>query len=528
MKHLSNLFSLFLFLLILTHTQTLKAQTIEVQWGPVLKNDSKNYPMDIIGKDESGFFQITYRSRDYYIEKFSNAMTLIFSHKLEVFVAKGKPTTYENVVYLKGKIIYFSSYYDDKNSTRVLFGSYISTTTGIAEPKLYSVASFLDQPNKRSMTFDASITSDSSKILIISNIVERSKEENERFNYTIIDDAFNKLANSFIELPYAGVNCRITDYIVDNNNNVHMLYRLNLKKEGLKESDDDVNFAYYLFSYYSSDKSTVEYNLKVGDNVVSGIDIKLDKKNEYLYIPGFYSNKSEYGFKGTFISKIDIQNKKVVYSKTKDFTADFLALFYKKPETTKAGKKVTKELYDYIPRFIHITENGEVFVVSEQYWLNVVTSTQYVSTGNGGGYTTTTRTYYYHYNHLIAVNFNSDGDVAWTAKIPKLQLTTNDAGFYSSIATFVHKDKLYMIYNDNPKNGTSAEVNYTMSQPLKSQTIITSIDNNGNIEKNVLFKEQDRAAVVRPKFTVQISPEEVIVYSVRGKQYKFGKLVFKD
>ena len=363
-------------------------------------------------------------------------------------------------------------------------------------------------------------------MLILSNNVERSKQEKEHFTYTIIDDACNTLANATIELPYSGVNCSITDYVIDNNNNVHMLYRVNLKKEDLKADEDDVDFAYYVCSYYSSDKSTIEYDLKIGDNLVSGIDIKLDKQNRYLYIPGFYSNRSEYGFRGTFINKIDILNKRVVYNKTKDFTPEFIALFYKKT-VSKSGKKVKRELFNYEPRFLHITENGEVFIVAEQYWLQVVTTTRYVPTGNGGGYTTTTTTYYYHYNHLISVHFDSEGNVAWTAKIPKLQLTINDGGYYSSIATFEHKDKLYMLYNDNPKNGTNVEVTNTMNAPLKSQTIIASIDSEGNIEKNILFKEQDRTAIVRPKFTVQLSPDEVIIYSVRGKQYKFGKLTFK-
>jgi len=491
-------------------------QQIEVNWGPVTKADDRSQPDKIIGKDATGFYILKY-GKHAIIEKYSNDLQLVFSKELVVYVEKNKKADFENIYLLKDKIILFSSYYDKQNNRKNLFASYVSKD-GIVDLKLYQVAFFENQEKGKDISFDISLANDSSRILIFSDLREKGKDK-ERFHYKIIDETFHEYIQTYIELPYQGANVAITDYQVDINNNIHMLYWLNLKKEsktGSVSENESLASNYYLMSFYGQTKETKIYDLRVGDNVISGIDMVLDAENKYLYIPGFYSEKSENAIKGTFITKIDIANKNVVYDKERALSTEFLALFYKNPE--RANHK-TKDLYNYDTRFIYVTNEGELFSVSEQYY--VYTTSYYVPTQTGGYYVTV---HHYVYNHLIALKYNAEGDLAWTAKVPKYQYTTNDGGFYSSVATFGYNGKIFMIYNDNPKNGADIEATSVMSSPLKSQSVIVSIDKDGKIEKNILFKEQDRESILRPKFTIQLSNNEVVIYAVRGKNYHYGKL----
>ena len=54
--------------------------------------------------------------------------------------------------------------------------------------------------------------------------------------------------------------------------------------------------------------------------------------------------------------------------------------------------------------------------------------------------------YVYNYNDIIVVNIRPDGEIEWTARIPKRQVTTNDGGYYSSYAMSIVRSKIYFVF----------------------------------------------------------------------------------
>lgn len=514
----------------------LHAQDIDLKWGLPVKK-SRDIPSDVLGKDETGFYIIK-GYRDVILEKFDYNMNLLWSKKIEIYLTKRDETTYENFAIINGKLIVFTSFYDSKTDTKKLFATHISPQ-GVIDTKLYEVNSFSNLASKNAVTYDLKISKKSHTILIFSNFREKSNEK-ESFHYKVMDENFVQKSQSFIELPYKGLNTYIEDYIIDNVGNIHLIYGVNLKKEevGNRSNDDKIDFNYYVMSYYPATKEYKEYDLRVGNYVITGISIIIDDDSRYMYVPGFYSDKNINALKGTIISKIDLLNKKVVYAKEKEFDAAFLAVVYDKPlddiedlkkvedPNDKKKAKGKEQLYNYDIVDLFVNENEEVVLVSEQYYVRVVTSHH----TNSNGVTTTTTTYYYYYNNVLVTKFGSEGNRLWCSNIPKYQVTTNDGGFFSSIGVFTYNDVIYIIYNDNPQNGTGiASRQFRTKSPQKSQLAMVTVQSNGALKKRVLMPAPaaGKGIGTRPKFCEQVSDNEVILIGYQSSNYKLGKIELK-
>lgn len=522
-----------LFITLFTTFTILYAQDIDLKWGLPVKK-SKAIPYDVLGKDETGLYILKGGVGDIFLEKFDHDMNFLWNKKIEIYLTKRDKTVYEGIALVNSKIIVFTSFYDGKADTKKLFATHISPA-GVIDTKLYEVNSFDNLASRNAVTYDLQVSKKNNSILIFSNFKEKNIEK-ERFHYKVIDENFIQKSQSFIELTYAGINTYIVDYVIDNVGNIHMVYSVNLKKEeaGNKSNDDKIDFNYYILSYYPATKEYKEYDMRVGNYVITGISIIIDEDSRYMYVPGFYSDKNINALKGTIISKIDLINKKIVYSKEKEFEPSFLAVVYAKPLDDDDDKKTTdkkktkgkEQLYNYDIIDLFVNDNEEVVLVSEQYYVRVVTTRH----TNSNGVTTTTTTYYYYYNNVLVTKFGSGGDRLWCSNIPKYQVTTNDGGFFSSIGVFEYKDVVYVIYNDNPQNGTGiASKQYRTKSPQKSQLAMVSIGRNGELKKRVLMPAPaaGKGIGTRPKFSEQVSDNEVILIGYQSANYKLGKIELK-
>lgn len=526
MKFISALF----LVVYTTFSLALHAQDIDLTWGLPVKK-SKAIPSDVLGKDETGFYIIK-TSGDIFLEKFDHNMNFLWVKKLEIYLTKRDKTVYEGIAIVSGKIIVFTSFYDSKTDTKKLFATHISPA-GVIDTKLYEVNSFDNLASRNSVTYDIKIAKKKNSILIFSNFKEKNTEK-ESFHYKVIDENFIMKSQAFIELTYSGVNTTIVDYVIDNAGNIHLVYSVNLKKEeiGNKSNDDKIDYNYYILSYYPATKEYKEYDMRVGDYLITGISIIIDEDSRFMYVPGYYSEKKFNALRGTIVSKIDLINKKVVYSKEKEFEPAFLAVVYGKAiddtdnDDTKKKTKPKEQLYNYDIIDLFVNDKEEVVLVSEQYYVKVVTT----SHTSANGVTTHTTTYYYYYNNVLVTKFDSDGDRSWCSNIPKYQVTTNDGGFFSSIGVFAHNDIIYVIYNDNPLNGTGiASKQYRTKSPQKSQLAMVTIGSNGELKKRILMPAPaaGKGIGTRPKFCEQVTDSEVILIGYLASNYKLGKIDLK-
>jgi hypothetical protein len=146
------------------------------------------------------------------------------------------------------------------------------------------------------------------------------------------------------------------------------------------------------------------------------------------------------------------------------------------------------------------------------------------------GKITTMYVTYYLYNDIIIINIDKNGQIEWTQKIPKIQRTSEDFGFFSSYFLAVSGDKLYFIFNDDPRNiyykGDGVIKPFT--KQADSQAVLVEMDKDGNYTREALFSTKEAKVLIRPVVCEQISDNEIILFGQKGTMQRFIKGKFKD
>ncbi|HEY9703619.1 MAG TPA: hypothetical protein V6C58_14315, partial [Allocoleopsis sp.] len=136
--------------------------------------------------------------------------------------------------------------------------------------------------------------------------------------------------------------------------------------------------------------------------------------------------------------------------------------------------------------------------------------------------------YYFNYNDIIVVNIKPDGEIQWSARIPKRQVSVNDGGISSSYAMSTIADKLVFIYNEDPRNLDSRSKKYYADSPDKNSVVVLAeVNRNGKVSIAPLFGNKNEGIVTRPKICRQIGKKEMAIYGESGRTYRFGTLEFE-
>jgi hypothetical protein len=226
---------------------------------------------------------------------------------------------------------------------------------------------------------------------------------------------------------------------------------------------------------------------------------------------------------------IDGQNGDISRKNFKEFDIDFITQNMTEREAERTKKKESKgkdvELFEYDLDDLVIRDDGGVILIGEQFYINVYTTTY----TNSNGTTSSTTTYHYYYNDIVVININPDGVIDWAKKIPKYQESINDGGTYSSYALGFLDDKLFFLFNDNPKNLTNTGDGKLKNYNPNRESIVALVvmENDGNFKKEALYKMKRSDILIRPKLSQQVTDSEMILFGKKGKMQQFTKLIYK-
>ena len=88
-------------------------------------------------------------------------------------------------------------------------------------------------------------------------------------------------------------------------------------------------------------------------------------------------------------------------------------------------------------------------------------------------------------------------------------------------------DKLYFVFNDNPKNIYDQVSGRTYSFNGKSSVVaLVEMNMGGRYVREALFSNKDLGVLTRPKVCQQISDREMIIYGQIKKKYRMIKATF--
>lgn len=499
------------------------AQVTHLEWGPDIEAQKKLYPNRFVGKDTRAIYFIKdtynpfcpYCPTDHYLEKFdAETMSLIFSKELKMPEIQGnRHCQYEELFYLNGKLILFSSFYDKDLRTSTAYAQSVNPDGTIAnDAKIIDQVQLEQKGEKSDFTFV--LSNDSSKILEFKNDYnKRGKVHN--FSYKVIDNSLNELfGNDKIVLPFSNPNFTIHDYMLDKDANFYMLTEI----EGEKGNwfKDRPSYLYKILLIQPQSNDVKEYDVELQGKTISDMSFRVNK-NQDLIAAGFFSNRGRYSdeIAGTFYVSLDGKTKEVKTSGLKEFDKSFL-LNFMSDRSAKRGSELREFKIDQIIE----RNDGGAYMVAEQRYVQTVTS-------YNGRYMTTD--YYFNFNDLIVASIDTLGKINWVKMVPKTQVTVNDKGPYSSYSMGISGNSINFIFNDNTRNLKipNSRDYKTFSGPKKSTCVLVSIDDKGEMKKRPLFAERDKRIFARPKIYLQTGPKELLMYSDRGRVFKLLKVSFE-
>ncbi|MFC2112622.1 hypothetical protein ACFLTA_05075 [Bacteroidota bacterium] len=349
----------------------------------------------------------------------------------------------------------------------------------------------------------------------------------------VFDKDFNLQWKQSRTLKYPEKLFQPEDFDIDQNGTVRVMATIYKdKKRKLREGKP--NYQYHFFVFGDEGKNFKEHSITLGDKLITDMRFTYRPDGD-IACAGFYSDQYSViktnTIAGAFYVTVDPGSDLVKLENYKAFDQEFLSNFMKM-EDAEGGKEIKNiNLHN-----LHFLENGSAILLAEETTQREGgVSMTYITYSYGHDYytqTTTTMTVTwtnYIHDNIIALRVNPEGMIEWVDLIPKKQHTSADGGRFSSFATGFIGDKIYLIYNDNPKNLTAApgEVYRFRKKSKESVVVCAEIDYQGNITRKALFSAREAETLACPKSCEQISENKLMMYGIKGKKYKWGILTFE-
>jgi hypothetical protein len=533
-------------LLFFTFSQSVLAQNktdkATITSGPEVEAKRSNVS-DICGYDASGYYTIRMQKRDIFIEHINKQMAVDKSVQIPDQKDGENDMDFDYVIMLDGNLYLFTTSNDSKANKITLFVQGVSTSTLLPDgkPKEITSATYATRRGLiKTMAYTGALFShnrspDGTRLLVYNS--DKGKDENDeaptdtRFHLTVFDGKMAKQWDKDVKLPFAPSVFSVEQIKVDDEGSVYVTGIEYQEKSEARSSrrEGKPTYIYHIYRYASNGTNVLEMPVDLKGKFIT--DLQVDgAPNGDVIAAGFYSEIGTFAIKGAFYISIDGKTHDIKTQQYSEFETDFITQYASEKEKKKAKKKEEKgddvELANFRMDELLIRQDGGATMIAEQFYTYTVTTT----TTDANGHSTTTTTTYYNYNDILVISFNPDGKLAWKTKVPKRQTSTNDGGYYSSYTYSVVGDKIYFIFNDNPKNLflKEGEKPYTSYVRSKEQAVVlVEVDANGKFSRELLMTTEKGDLIVRPKICEQTGAKEVLICSEKSKVYQFSKVEFK-
>ncbi|BDD03311.1 hypothetical protein [Aureibacter tunicatorum] len=501
--------------------------------------DSKEQLRHVIGEDKTGVYYIKQEgvakyflakaSKDLIEEKvelfnkgsFLNQMSFTAYHieGNNVFVIASVTDMKKQTI--EAKLLRFDKFSLKLIEEKVLSSLSLSSFKGKKKKK----KSQDDQESDKYVTFTMHNTAPQIKILARMMDIyspDKSKlmitqflDNNKKIRTFIYDRNLNKIGERDFFVEDSQKTILVFDQKLDNNGDVYQLFAIRGK---------------YIVNRYMENGEVKKYEFETSENILIQ-DIKLKVTSEGVVCAGIYDLKTEKSqvkrnknligvaapyyrpINGAFSVKFDKKSGELLYKTFHAFDTEMMVKGETEERVRFLRSKVEEgdelEMYNYALDRLVIHENGGVSIIAEQFYI-----TEYMKPGASDPT-------YYKFLDIIAVNFNEDGSFNWSQLIPKSQ-KLDRSYIYSSFAMMNKNNKLYFFFNDNPRNTLEANTKMPkdIRDPRKMVVSKVTVDDKGNISKNLLFEDKDETGVVfKPVMEFESQRGELILYGEwRGTQ----------
>jgi hypothetical protein len=516
----------------------IQAQTVKLTWSNEIENKKKVFISDIIHADNTGIYYTTAeRHGGLYgafrptmfnaIEKISTNFSPIYKKDIPAFE---EDFVINEIDFAKTNFLVFLSHYSRKEGGSKYYVSTIDMNGNLkGSPKQY--LSITEENFAKVANLSISPSHDSTKFLVLAEREQsrHNKKEEDKISLTVFNNLGEKQWQKFIAVSNKlDGEIKIVQQQISPNGDVYLLLKEYLT-EKTKETIKDDNgkkvpgYKYRIVKISNSGNTTKDYAVDLGKSYINSADLKINTQSNNVICSGFYNDQDNEVLKGLFYFEID-NSGAVVRKNNKDFPQEFVEEFKKNKGTKKDKKNNDDDDLGLAKSFridnIHARPDGGAYLISEFYQLVITTSSK--------GYTT----YHYYSNDIIVVNIGVDGTIDWFHRIPKRQHEINQYK-YSSYLSMVSNGKLFVLFNDNPRNleidddEKSAGV---VGSFKKTNCMLHIIDVTGKAVKQELFKNDEIETTLCPRYSRVIDENTIILYAEKGRNsdVKLGKIAITN
>lgn len=503
-------------------------------------NDHRSYDPTIVGEDDDYFYVFSDYKRDYMLECYDKH-TLKNKYKTivksEEKIGRGKDAGFSKFTFAEDKFIVFYQYHD-KTSRKDQHYKLYAKTFNASDGKPDGKKELLDievEKKKRKGSFTILSSTDKSKIFLEHAAYHKSLRKVVRKFMLLNSDLevlyeSEALPSEDVDIPYY--------YIVDNDGSIYYI-RYYPDENKLMLASLDANRDYEKW------EEPLTLDIKAEEIQLSSIELNINKNNE-LTFTGLYSVKkaisnyvNRYSLTGAFYISMDHESKEIKHNKVHTFPDEFLDQFKTERQLKKQKDVIVNSDFNRL-RVIN-REDGGVIVVGEMY--------DYIVTNTRNNMYSKTITY----TDIAVFNFDKDGELLWSQRIPKNQLFNytslngilifSSRGFrmfvppnpynttkYFSYYSGIHDGKLVILYNDKFKNIEKRNNVNARQKPYKKPhgTVVHryTIDlETGEYKSFADNKMLDANVYLRPKTYYQKDENSAsYLFAQKGKDYKYIKL----
>ncbi len=464
-----------------------------------------------------------------YLERYDKNLRLKKSKEYKLKY-KGKNLEFEDLIRLGGNLYLLTSYHNKSKKINYLFYQQINKRSLNINKKYTKISDIPTRSQNRDGFFDLHISRDSSKLLIYSKLPYK-KGTPERFDLQVYNNQFELLWDKEIALPYDDENFTVEEYRVDNKGNVYLL-GVNSRDRLRSRYRGAPTYQYTILAYTEGGTDFEEYPIKFRDKFITDLTFRVADDGN-LVCSGFYSERNSSGVRGTYFFRLDAETKKVYNKNLHEFEFNFRSEDLSNRRRAKAAKAESRgddekgaELTNYELDRLILRSDGGALLIAEQYdEFQRQAGIDYYTRMYGNN---NLMQQVFIYDDIIVVNIRPNGEIEWSARIPKHQMTIDDNGYFSSYAMTIVRDRLFFIYNDNARNYRSDRKSNRWYSYNGSNSIIVlaEVRRDGQVNTYPLFNNEDLDIISRPKVSKQIGRQEMLVYGERGRRYRFGSITF--
>lgn len=438
--------------------------------------------------------------------------------KLQSFEHKLKRRHRIAGAFLENNLLGFVEYFRNKKEDKIEAFLYTSDKDKLnfSKKKIFEVSTdsypnFFDtlfSSSKIDKNFRGNMSVSKSANYYVFNI-DSSDKKTEKHTILVFDRDFNKIWEKDIELPYDDRKFKLQDVIVSDNGEVYLLGKVYPKKKRKKKKGGKYNYELFKITQDNS----VSKKFEVEDHFVASLELNFNTEDNISLI-GFYSNRNEHRFKGVCAFIANPNDLSVISKEFSPFTEQFL--------TDKYGKKKDKELRNIVFKNISYTNNGDMIITAEEYFV-----TQVYTHNQFGGFSRT----YYNFDDIIILKLDKKGKLIWARNINKAQTSGYFSNPLMSYGSVQYNNNEYLLLNAHKKMGelSGGRIKFRESflwKATKRNTnlYIVKVDENGDFTYKTLLKNKDEKTPFNCRFVEQISENELILFGERRRKKQFLKI----